>query len=38
MPVLKVEELNLVFFEEEVVFVPERYRCIGAGERYQQDE
>lgn len=38
MPVLEVEELNLVFFEEEAVFVPETYRGIGAGEHCQQEE
>lgn len=38
MPVLKVEELGLVFFEEEAVFVPGAYRCIGAGERCQYKE
>lgn len=26
MPVLEVKELNLVFFEEEAVFVPETYQ------------
>lgn len=36
MPVLKVEKApNLVFFEEEAVFVPEAYRCTESGERHQ---
>lgn len=38
MPVLEEEELNLVFFVEEVVFVRETYRGIGAGEHCQQED
>lgn len=34
IPVLEVEKApNLVFFEEEAVFVPEAYRCTETGER-----
>lgn len=38
MPVLEVEELNLVFSEELAVFVPETSQGIGAEEDCQEEE